>query len=609
MVYTSPVATAGTGLQGVQPAISVVSFGPEEVHAGKCVVSLYGSEEAYPPDVEVLPEPVSEPNDELSEDNKAVSVASKSEQSSSEDSSKDSSSDGGSSSSSSEEESPKLKVKPKRKHACSGEASGDSEEDAPTKKKKRVKAKSDEGSDGEKAKADPPGDKNSSSGFGGSGRGDSGSNGGRGSAPNPGWPFPNLPMMDMLEKLGNDLYKYSKELFNNLEQTSMKVYDKVFNGFQDTGSITRNFCCKVTAIAINFFHEVEQLEENLESVDQVRFKIALNKMREQITEMMERAAQAEIVYKEGTKNFETILQNLTVNIKEFVETAGKTQYQEYQKRCYSRIREDHGALDGTQFIPVVVSNLVTHKALRMSHRITQTKIPLQIMMSPMLTQADVASAQIKFLEVMMKRMVALEQKLGPGIAASINLESEGAQTTLAVGAGAGGAATNSGNLPGRKKDSLLQAPLPGSSKDTTPSKHDHPYSSLNRSSIQSPMLDQAVSFMALFKEESSGKKWDPAAIKGPVGLEAQDDDDQRAPQKVKKHKDKASDGEARQSTSKSKGKSEVKAAKTKQRRRRRRKRTRKKRRKKLTKRVRNRLPNLPNLLLVPKATAPNRTAP
>ena len=296
-LYTSPVATAGTGLQSIQPAISVVSFGPEEVHTGKSMVSLYGSEVVYPPDVEVLPEPVSELNDELSEDNKATSITSKSEQSSSEDSSKDSSSNGGSSSSSSEEAGPKLKAKPKSKHACSGEVSANSEEDAPTKKKKRVKAKSDEGSDDEKGKANPPGDKNSSSGSDGSGGGDSGSNGGRGGTPNPGWPFPNLPTMDMLEKLGNDLYKYSRELFNDLEQTSMEVYDKVFDGFQDTGGIARNFCCKVTAITINFFHKAEQLEENLESLDQVRFKIALNKMREQITEMMERAAQAETVYK------------------------------------------------------------------------------------------------------------------------------------------------------------------------------------------------------------------------------------------------------------------------------------------------------------------------
>ena len=92
-------------------------------------------------------------------------------------------------------------------------------------------------------------------------------------------------------------------------------------------------------------------------------------------------------------------------------------------KCLEWIRGVHSSLDGTQFIPMIISNVTTHHALSLNQRVNQSQIPLQIMMSPMRTQAATMGAGLKFIEFLSKRVLALDVKLGP--VPTVSLESGG----------------------------------------------------------------------------------------------------------------------------------------------------------------------------------------
>ena len=50
-----------------------------------------------------------------------------------------------------------------------------------------------------------------------------------------------LPSMATLEALTNDLKKLSEKMFKSLEETNIKVYDKVLQGFKDTSGKCKDF--------------------------------------------------------------------------------------------------------------------------------------------------------------------------------------------------------------------------------------------------------------------------------------------------------------------------------------------------------------------------------
>ena len=88
---------------------------------------------------------------------------------------------------------------------------------------------------------------------------------------------------------------------------------------------------------------------------------------------------------------------------------------------------------------MVITNAMTHHALALNQRVNQSQIPLQIMISPMRTQAATMGAGLKFVEFLSKRVLALDVKLGP--ASAVSLESGGEGAGIQSTSGTGGRAT------------------------------------------------------------------------------------------------------------------------------------------------------------------------
>ena len=102
-----------------------------------------------------------------------------------------------------------------------------------------------------------------------------------------GLPLPTqLPSMDLLERLADNLYAYSRELFRGLEETSMAMLDRVLSGFKRSGGRAREYIYETAAIAINFFSRAGDMEVELESSEALKFREAVNGMKESICDLM-----------------------------------------------------------------------------------------------------------------------------------------------------------------------------------------------------------------------------------------------------------------------------------------------------------------------------------
>ena len=271
-----------------------------------------------------------------------------------------------------------------------------------------------------------------------------------------------LPSMQVLEELANDLYTYSSELFRGLEETSMVMLDRILSGFKRLGGHAREYIHETAAIAINFFSRAGDMEAELESSEALKFHAAVDGMKESIRDLVRWTALVEESYEDAAAQFDNILSSISDELKEFVEAQGEEQHQEYISKCLDQIRGIHGSLDGTQFIPMVVTNATTHHALALNQRVNQSQIPLQIMISPMRMQVTTMGAGLKFVEFLSRWVLALDVKLGPVTAVSLESGGEGS----GVQSASGGRATpiNASTPPPGKSDSFITPGTPSKPK-------------------------------------------------------------------------------------------------------------------------------------------------
>ena len=282
-------------------------------------------------------------------------------------------------------------------------------------------------------------------------------------------PLPSrLPSVETLEELANDLYAYSGELFCGLEDTSMAMLDRILSGFKKLGRHTHDYIHETAAIALNFFSRAGEMEAELESSEVPKFPNAINGMKDSIRDLIRRTSQVEESYEEAAAQFNNILASVSDELKEFVEARGEGQCQEYIAKCMDHIRGIHGSLDGTQFIPMMVTNATTHHALSLSVRVNQSQIPLQIMISPMRTQAATMGAGLKFVEFLSRRVLALDVKLGPTNAVLLESGGEGSGIVSTPGSRTTPAAPST---PASKKPDFPK--MPATAHTSTKTDHTH----------------------------------------------------------------------------------------------------------------------------------------
>ena len=263
-IFNTPVAAGGTGMGKAHPAISRLSCCRQEVIAGKTLVDWTENECVVYPSPPAWPMPK---NDEADGPDNDPSKGS-------------GQSNEGSNRSEHDDE---LVGDDKSEHG--GESGGDA----------TPKEKEDQGSE-DKSDNQLKTPKNQTAVSRDSGLGASSSGHGIGTGAlasnlsinfSMGLPLPTrLPSMDHLERLANDLYAYSGELFWGLEETSMAMLDRVLSGFKRLGSRAQEYIYETAAIAINFFSQAGDMEVVLESSETLKFWEAVNGMKESIHDLI-----------------------------------------------------------------------------------------------------------------------------------------------------------------------------------------------------------------------------------------------------------------------------------------------------------------------------------
>ena len=277
-----------------------------------------------------------------------------------------------------------------------------------------------------------------------------------------------LPSMATLESLTNNLEAYSDELFKWLEETNMEVYQKVLTGFKDTGGKCKTFIHEMGVLALTFFAKAEEMEGDLAKTDAKAFKEAMVASKAHIIGLIQEVAEAEDIYDSGEVTFDKMLASVAEQIKVYIQQQGTEQCASYKKKCLDHVKQDHGRLDGTCFVPMIVGNLTAHRALTMSQQVAQSHVPLQIMMAPLRTQAGAVKVYTKFVEFLARRVITLQEKLGPGVT-TVNLESEATDQPVPAGSGR----SHSASPPRKPQPSRADSDSPlwrSSPKQSTPKK-------------------------------------------------------------------------------------------------------------------------------------------
>ena len=232
-----------------------------------------------------------------------------------------------------------------------------------------------------------------------------------------------LPSMATLEALTGDLEKLGGKLFRGLEETNLAVYDKVLQGFKDTSGKCKNFIHEMGSLVVTFFTQAEEMEKGLAKCDAMTFCEVMRASKGHVCGLIEQVAKVEGIFDAGEANFDSVLASVAKEVKAYVQLRGDEQRKEYKKECLDWIRWDHGRQDGMCFIPMIVGNLTAHQALVMSQWVAYSHVPLKIMTAPLRTQAGTVKVYMKFVEFLARRVIALQERLGPG-SSMVPLESE-----------------------------------------------------------------------------------------------------------------------------------------------------------------------------------------
>ena len=186
-------------------------------------------------------------------------------------------------------------------------------------------------------------------------------------------PLPStLLSMASVRTLTDDLEKIGDKLFQDLEETSIDIYDKVLKGFKDTSGKCKEFIHEMGARAIAFFNDAKELEGGLAECDARAFGEAMDASKNHILGLLLEVSEAKEIYEKGEANFDNILASVAKEVKDYIQSKGKEQRKAYKAKCLDRIEKDHGRLDGATFVPMIVGNLAAHCAFAMSLRVLQS---------------------------------------------------------------------------------------------------------------------------------------------------------------------------------------------------------------------------------------------
>ena len=127
-----------------------------------------------------------------------------------------------------------------------------------------------------------------------------------------------------------------------------------------------------------------------------------------------------MVYEESQKKFTGVLKQVEEEVRKYLETQSTVDSSAFMDESFDKLRQYSNLFNISPFIPVVVGTVVTHHALLTSLRVNVSHIPLKIFLSPLESDATVASGQMALLQYMTQQSVTIwegQAKMVPALRA------------------------------------------------------------------------------------------------------------------------------------------------------------------------------------------------
>ena len=215
--------------------------------------------------------------------------------------------------------------------------------------------------------------------------------------------------LETLCALANEQVAIVRRFDIKFSNTAFTLLKKVHEAFIATGGIAQRFVDNMATASLNFICDATAYEEELSSSDGIVFAASLTHIRNRIAELIREVSELEVVYEESQKKFARVLKQVEEEVRKYLETQSMVDSTVFMDESFNNLRRYLNLFDISPFIPVVVAAVVTHHDLLTSLQMNVSHFPLKIFLSPLGSDATLASGQMALLQYVTQQSIAIQE--------------------------------------------------------------------------------------------------------------------------------------------------------------------------------------------------------
>ena len=186
------------------------------------------------------------------------------------------------------------------------------------------------------------------------------------------------------------------------------------------GGIAKKFVDDMAMAGLNFIRDATAYKIELCSLDTITFAEGLKNIRLCIVDLIHEVEALEVTYEGVQKDFNGILAQVGIKVKEYLDKQTTAYGTVFMNKSFQSLHGFSDAFNVSPFVPVIVGAAITYHSLLTSLRVNISHIPVQIYLSPLMSDATVASGQMVLLHYVAQQSIAIQEKqsqskLTPGV--------------------------------------------------------------------------------------------------------------------------------------------------------------------------------------------------
>ena len=215
--------------------------------------------------------------------------------------------------------------------------------------------------------------------------------------------------LESLRALANEQVAIARHFDTKFSNTAFTLLKKVHKVFIMTSGITLKFVDDMATAGLNFIHDTTTYEEELSSSDSIVFAAGLTRIQNPIAELIREASELEVVYEESQKKFTGLLEQVEEEVGKYLKTQATVDSTIFMDESFDNLQRYSNSFNISPFVPVVVGMVVMHHALLTSLWVNVSHFPLKLFLSPLESDATVASEQMALLQYMTQQSITIQE--------------------------------------------------------------------------------------------------------------------------------------------------------------------------------------------------------